>query len=202
MYQPKNVPQKESDWSANDEIYGNYFGVGSTKVYLENMCDFYSRLGKTKFTAIRHSNVYGPHDKFDLDKCHVLPAFVNKIINSTKTLDVWGDGSAKRDIVFIDDLIDMVDKIIEKQDSKYELYNCGAGKAYSIKELANIIMEVNNKNLDIQYDLSKPNIPTVLILDCDKAKHELGWEPTTKVVDGIKRTSEWYKQTYLNKNDN
>lgn len=202
MYQPKDVPQKESDWSASDEIYGNYFGVGSTKVYLEDMCDFYSRLGNTKFTAIRHSNVYGPHDKFDLDKCHVLPAFVNKIINSTKTLDVWGDGSAKRDIVFIDDLVDMVDRIIEKQESKYKLYNCGAGKAYSIKELANIIMEVNGKNLDIEYDLSKPNIPTVLILDCDKAKDELGWEPTTKVVDGIKKTSEWYKQTYLNTNDN
>ena len=63
-------------------------------------------------------------------------------------------------------------------------------------------MEVNNKNLNIEYHLSKPNIPTVVILDCDKAKNELGWEPTTKVKDGIKKTSEWYKQTYLNKNDN
>lgn len=196
MYQPNPLPQKESDWSAADEIYGNYFGVGNMKVFSEQMCDFYSRLGNTKFTAIRHSNVYGPYDKFDLDKCHVLPAFINKIINSDKTLDVWGDGSAKRDIVYIDDLIDMVDKIINKQDTSYELYNCGAGKAYSIKELANVIMNVNNKDLTIEYDTSKPNIPTIVILDCEKANKELNWHPTTKIEDGIQTTSNWYKEKF------
>ena len=196
MYQPNNEPQKESDWSANDEIYGNYFGVGNMKVFSENMCNFYSRLGNTKFTAIRHSNVYGPYDKFDLDKCHVLPAFINKIINSNETLDVWGDGSAKRDIIYIDDLVDMVDKVINKQSTKYKLYNCGAGKAYSIKELANVIMDVNNKQLTIEYDISKPNIPTVVILDCVKANKELDWYPTTKVEDGIQITSNWYKEKF------
>jgi nucleoside-diphosphate-sugar epimerase len=197
MYQPKQVPQKESDWSPSDEIFENYFGVGQTKVYLENMCNFYSKLGKTKFTSIRHSNVYGPYDKYDLDKCHVVPAFVNKIINSKNILDIWGDGSAARDIIYIDDLVNMIDKVIEKQKTKYELYNCGLGKAYPIKDLANIIMGVNNKELELRFDTTKPNIPTIVVLDCQKANNELGWYPTTSVETGMRITSEWYKKNYI-----
>lgn len=198
MYQSKPTPQKESDWSSSDEIYENYFGVGNTKVYLENMCKFYSKLGNTKFTAIRHSNVYGPYDKYDLDKCHVVPAFVNKIINSEHTLDVWGDGRASRDIVYIDDLVDMIDKVIENQKTKYELYNCGSGESFSIRELAETIMDVNNKKLSIVYDSSKPNIPTVVVLDCTKANNELGWFVKTTINEGIMKTSKWYKENYLN----
>lgn len=196
MYQSKDVPQKESDWSADEEIYKNYFGVGNTKVYLEKMCEFYSRLGNTKFTAIRHSNVYGPYDKYDLDKCHVVPAFINKIINAKDTLEVWGDGTAKRDIVYIDDLVDMVDRVIQNQTETYELFNCGAGKAYSIKELANVIMSVNEKTLSLEYNSSKPNIPTVVILDCEKAESKLGWKPTTLIEEGMRKTSSWYKENY------
>jgi len=196
MYQSKDVAQSEADWSAADRIYSNYYGVGNTKVYLENMCDFYSQIGETKFTAIRHSNVFGPYDKYDLDKCHVVPAFINKIINSENTLEVWGTGEAKRDIVYIDDLIDMVEKTIDKQDTKYELFNCGAGRAYSIAELADAIMAVNDKSLTLEYNTSKPNIPTTVILDCTKAEQRLGWKPTTNILQGMKKTSDWYKANY------
>lgn len=199
MYQPRNEPQKESDWSANDEIYKNYFGVGNTKVYLENMCNFYSRLGDTKFTAIRHSNVYGPYDKYDLDKCHVVPAFINKIINSEDILEIWGSGTAKRDIVYIDDLVDMVEKVIDRQEEKYELFNCGAGEAFSINTLANVIMQVNDKELELKYDSTKPDIPTVVVLDCEKAKMKLGWQPKTFIEDGMRKTSDWYKKVIKHK---
>ena len=63
--------QKESDWDQNAPVNYNYYGVGNTKIYIEKMCNFYSNLG-LKTTVIRHSNVYGPNDKFDLDKSHVL----------------------------------------------------------------------------------------------------------------------------------
>jgi|TARA_R110002153_G_scaffold188047_2_gene341030 nucleoside-diphosphate-sugar epimerase len=193
MYQPKSHPQSESDWSPLDEIYPAYFGVGNMKVFCEKMCDFYSRIGETKFTAFRHSNVYGPRDKFDLDKCHVVPAFVNKVINADKVLEIWGKGNASRDIIYIDDLVDFIDKCIQNQESRYELYNCGAGKAYPILELAKTIMILNDKELEFKFDLTKPDIPTTVILNCDKARDELGWEPTTSVIEGLRRTSDWYK---------
>ena len=194
MYQPKDYPQSEESWSPLDEIYPAYFGVGNMKVFCEKMCDFYSRIGETKFTAFRHSNVYGPYDKFDLDKCHVVPAFVNKVINAEESLVIWGKGQASRDIVYIDDLIDFIDKCIQHQESKYELYNCGAGQAYPILQLAKIIMKLNNKDLEFNFDLSKPDIPTTVILDCSKSKNDLGWFPKTSVEDGLKKTCEWYKE--------
>jgi GDP-L-fucose synthase len=192
MYQPKDYPQSETDWSPLDEMYPAYFGVGNMKVFCEKMCDFYSRIGETKFTAFRHSNVYGPYDKFDLDKCHVVPAFVNKVINADKVLEIWGQGRASRDIIYIDDLIAFIDKCIQNQKTKYELYNCGAGQAYPILELAKTIMTLNGKDLEFRFDLTKPDIPTTVILDCNKAKKQLGWEPTIDVEEGLKRTSEWY----------
>ena len=193
MYQPKPHPQSETDWSPLDEIYPAYFGVGNMKVFCEKMCDFYSRIGETKFTAFRHSNVYGPYDKFDLDKCHVVPAFVNKVINADEVLEIWGQGRASRDIIYIDDLIDFIDKCIQNQEAKYELYNCGAGQAYPILDLAKMIMTLNGKDLQFKFDLTKPDIPTTVILNCDKAKSQLGWEPQTSVEEGLSKTSEWYK---------
>ena len=194
MYQPKEHPQSEADWSPLDEIYHAYFGVGNMKVFCEKMCDFYSRIGSTKFTSFRHSNVYGPYDKFDLDKCHVVPAFVNKVTNAEESLEIWGRGQASRDIIYIDDLIDFIDKCISKQESKYELYNCGAGKAYPILDLAKMIMKINNKELEFKFDLSKPDIPTTVILDCEKAKKDLDWEPKISPEEGLRLTCEWYKK--------
>ena len=195
MYQPKEHPQSEADWSPTDEMYNAYFGVGNMKVFTEKMCDFYSRIGSTKFTAFRHSNVYGPYDKFDLDKCHVVPAFVNKVINATDTLEIWGQGKASRDIIYIDDLIDFIDKCIDKQEAMYELYNCGGGAAYPILDLAKTIMKLNEKELKFEFDLTKPDIPTTVILDCSKAKQELGWSPSTNVEEGLRKTCEWYKNS-------
>ena len=193
MYQPKDHPQAAADWSPLDEMYPAYFGVGNMKVFCEKMCDFYSRIGSTKFTAFRHSNVYGPYDKFDLDKCHVVPAFVNKVINADETLEIWGKGRASRDVIFIDDLVDFIDKCIKNQKTKYELYNCGGGQAFPILQLAETIMKLNDKSLKFKFDLTKPDIPTTVILNCDKAKRELGWACKTPIEEGLKRTSEWYK---------
>ena len=174
MYQPKEFPQKESDWNASDEIYPSYFGVGNMKVFNENMCDFYSRLGTTKFTAFRHSNVYGPYDKFDLDKCHVVPAFVKKVSDAVSEFEVWGTGKAKRDVIYISDLINFIDLCIKNQKNAYELFNCGAGEAFPILQLARTVMKLQSKELQLIMDKTKPDIPTTVILDCEKAKKILG----------------------------
>ena len=192
MYQPMDSPQSEDDWNAGEEIYSSYFGVGNMKVFTEKMCDFYSRIGQTKFTAFRHSNVYGPYDKFDLDKCHVVPAFVNKITNAKDTLEIWGSGKAARDVIYIDDLITFIDACIKNQTTSYELFNCGAGEAFSIMDLATTIMEAGDKNLNIEFDTTKPDIPTTVILNCSKAFYELGWQPTVSLREGLAKTHRWY----------
>jgi len=196
MYQSSDKPLSENDFDANQEMLSKYFGVGWTKVYIEKMCEFYSRIGNTKYTVIRHSNIYGPYDKFDLEKSHVFGATMTKVMTASPggEITVWGEGTEARDFLYIDDLVDFVDKAIKKQKSKFGLYTVGLGKAVSVSDLVKKIIEQSGKNLRISYDITKPTIKTSLCLDYSKAKKEFGWEPKVSLEDGIKKTIYWYKK--------
>ena len=199
MYQPNEKPLKETDYSECDEIFHNYFGVGWTKVYIEKMCQFYSRICDTKFTVFRHANIYGPYDKYDLERSHVFGATITKVMQAENgsSITVWGEGKEKRDLLYVEDLIQAVDLAIKKQETKYELVNIGYGKAISISELVQKIIDISGKKLKIKYDKSKPNIPTTLCLDCEKAKQLYGWSVTTSLDEGIKKTIMWYKKNIM-----
>jgi len=200
MYQSSDKALSEKDFDANQELYPNYFGVGWTKVYIEKMCEFYSRIGNTKYTVMRHSNVYGPYDKYDLEKSHVFGATLTKVMTAPEggEVVVWGEGTEERDLLHVDDLVDFVHRAIEKQEEKFALYTVGLGVATSIADLVKKIIAHSKKNLQIRYDTAKPTIKTTLFLDCSKAKEKLGWEPKISLDDGIKKTMEWYTQTYGN----
>ena len=83
--------------------------------------------------------------------------------------------------------------VIEKQSTPYELYNIGSGQAISIKDLVEKIIDVSGKTLLLEHDLSKPSNKTSFCLDCEKAKVELGWEPSVSLEEGIQKTLAWYK---------
>ena len=184
----------EKDFNGNDEIHSKYFGVGNTKVYLEKMCDFYSRLSDLKFTALRHSNIYGPYDKYDLERSHVFGATMTKVVQAEEKIVVWGSGEEKRDFLHVDDLVDFVELALLNQKSNYELFNVGLGKAHSIKDLVKNIVQCSGKDLKIEHDLSKPTIKTSLFLDCSKSKEKLGWRPKVSLEEGIERTLKWHRE--------
>ncbi len=202
MYQPSDNPVRETDFNANDPIYPKYFGVGWTKVYIEKMCEFYSRLGRTRYTVIRHSNIYGPHDKFDLEKSHVFGATVAKVMAAKDGSDiiVWGTGEEERDLLYVSDLMDFIDLAIEKQNSPFELVNVGCGSSVSIRDLVKKIISRSGKDLKIRFDASKPTIKTKLCLDIRKAKDIFGWEPKVSLDDGIKEMMEWYSRNKIREN--
>src|SRR3989338_6039011 len=116
MYRSSDRPVKETDFDANKDIFPKYFGVGWTKVYIEKMCEFYSKIGKTKFTAARHSNIYGPYDKFDLEKSHVFAATMAKVMaaNDGDKITVWGTGEEKRDLLHVSDLLHFVELVLDR----------------------------------------------------------------------------------------
>ncbi len=197
MYQSSDIAVLESDFDANQEMYPSYFGVGWTKVYIEKMCEFYSRLGNTKFTVIRHSNIYGAYDKYDLGRSHGFGATVAKVMSAEDggKVIVWGAGKEERDLLHVSDLVRFVELAIEKQKSKFELYNVGYGSSISVKGLVSKIIAISGKNLKVEYDLSKPSIETKLFLDTSKAKRLLGWSPQVSLDEGIQKTLDWYKET-------
>jgi nucleoside-diphosphate-sugar epimerase len=195
MHQSSEKGLTEEDFDANREIHPRYFGVGWTKVYTEKMCEFYSRIGQTKYTAIRHSNIYGPHDKFDLERSHVFGATIAKVMSAKDgRVVVWGTGEEARDLLYVDDLSDFVDRAVKRQPSAFGLYNCGYGEAVPIKELVQKIVAKSGRALKIEHDLTQPTIKTSLHLDCTKAAKELGWRRTTSMDDGIRKTLEWWKR--------
>lgn len=194
MHQSSDKALTEEDFDANREIHPRYFGVGWTKVYVEKMCEFYSGIGQTKYTAIRHSNIYGPYDKFDLERSHVFGATVTKVMSAQDgKVVLWGTGEEARDLLYVDDLADFVQRAVERQSQPLGLYNCGYGQAIPIKELVRKIVAKSGRALAIEHDLSQPTIKTSLYLDCSKAERDFGWHRRTSIDEGIANTIAWWK---------
>jgi GDP-L-fucose synthase len=194
MYPSSENALKETDFDANQPLHPRYFGVGNTKLYIEKMCEFYANISNTRFTAIRHSNIYGPHDKFDLERSHVFGATITKVMQAKDKIVVWGTGDEERDLLYIDDLVRFVELAIQNQTSPFELYNCGYGQAISIKELVHKIIYHSGKTLQVEHDLSQPTIKTQLFLDCEKAKKLLNWQPEISLDQGIALTLKWWQE--------
>ena len=119
MYNPDRSPVSEEDFNLDEGIYDKYFGVGWTKVYIEKMCEFFAGLGRTKHTVIRHSNTYGPYDKYDLEKSHMFGATITKVMTAEDggEIIVWGDGlGTERDLLYVDDVVDVIHEAVEKQN--------------------------------------------------------------------------------------
>lgn len=201
MYQSSDIPVKETDFDANQEMYPSYFGSGWTKIYNEKMSEFYSRIGQTRYTVIRHSNIYGPYDKFDLERSHVFGATITKVMTSENggKIVVWGGGTEERDLLYISDLVDFVELAIEKQKSQFEIYNVGYGGSISIINLVKKIIVCSGKKITIEFDLSKPHFDTKLCLNTTKVKNSIGWSPKVSLDEGICKTMEWYSKTFNKK---
>lgn len=197
VYPSSDVPIHETALDLNGVIYEKYFGAAWTKLYIEKMCQFYSQLGRTKYTVIRHSNVYGPYDKFDLERSHVFGATVAKVMQAKQNgkIIVWGRGVEKRDLLYIADLVRFVEKAIVQQKNPFDIFNVGCGKLISILDLAEKIIKSSGKDLQVELDSNKPTLNTNVVLDISKAREHLNWHPLVGLEDGIQKTIEWYQSS-------
>jgi nucleoside-diphosphate-sugar epimerase len=197
MYQPRERPWREEEWDSSQEMHLSYFGIGWTKVYVEKMCEFFSRLGVTKHTVIRHTNVFGPHDKFDLERSHVFGATVTKAMTSRDgKLTVWGSGEEARDLLYVDDLVRFVETCLARQREPYEMLHASAGRAVAVKDLVARIVAASGRSLRIEHDPAGPTIRTSFSLDNNRAFDRLGWKPEVSFDDGVRRTVEWWRGAF------
>jgi nucleoside-diphosphate-sugar epimerase len=194
MYQTSDRPVRESDLDLRQPLHPRYFAAGWTKMYVERMCEFYAGLGRTRTAAVRHSNVYGPFDKFDLDKSHMLGATVTKALSAPEggALTVWGTGEEARDLLYVGDLVRCVEMVIERQGAPFALYNVGAGRAVKVREVVERVIAATGRKLRIEHDLSQPTIPVSLALDCTRIADEIGWRPETDLDTGLAQTIAWW----------
>tara|TARA_B110001450_G_C17559553_1_gene456148 strand:+ start:24 stop:479 length:456 start_codon:yes stop_codon:yes gene_type:complete len=144
------------------------------------------------------TNTFGPNDNYHPLNSHFIPSLIRKIHNikltNKKKLLLWGNGKAKREILFVDEIANACVHFM-KIRTKHSLINIGSGKDYSIKKYAEIFLKVllPNKRIKIEYDLSKPNGTRRKVLDISLAR-QYGWSPS---VNFKKQILETYS-SYLN----
>ena len=157
------------------------------------MCQAYRKQYGFNAISLMPTNLYGPNDNYDLDSSHVLPAMIRKFHEAKDKVTLWGDGSAMREFLYVDDLAEAAFKCMVDYDSE-DIINVGTGKDITIKELATTIADVVGFKGEIVWDTSKPNGTPRKVLNVDKIK-SLGWEPKVGLREGIEKTYELYKES-------
>jgi GDP-L-fucose synthase len=143
------------------------------------------------------TNTYGPNDNYDLETSHFFPALISKILNAKnnnkKSIEIWGNGKVKREIMYVDDLADACIHFFNKK-TKHSLINIGSGEEKTIKEYANFIIKELKLNIKIKFDKTKPNGTPRKLLDSSVAK-KYGWSAKTNLKIGLKKVILSYKKS-------
>ena len=158
------------------------------------MCQAYNQQYGTNFICVMPTNIYGPHDNFNLASSHVLPALLRKFIEATinnyPTVTVWGTGQARREFIFVDDIAEALIFMMKNYNSN-EIINIGTGEDISIANLAHLIKSIVGYSGQIIFDSSKPDGMPRKRLDVSRL-HQLGFTHRVSLSDGIKITHDWY----------
>lgn len=158
------------------------------------LCQAYARQYHANFVSAMPTNLYGPHDNFDLETSHVLPALVRKTheakTRNQKNLMVWGTGKPCREFLHVDDLAAGCLLLLKKYDSP-EIINVGCGEDITVRELAELICDVVGFDGELVWDSSKPDGTPRKLLDTTKIR-ALGWQPTISLRKGIEQTYKWF----------
>jgi GDP-L-fucose synthase len=140
-------------------------------------------------------NLYGPGDNFDPRSSHVIPALILKCLDAVDSgadrIEVWGDGSATREFLYVEDAADAMLLASERYNSS-DPVNLGSGEEISIKELAGKIAAAVGFTGRIAWDTSKPNGQPRRKLDTTRAEERFGFRAHTTFDDGLRRTVDWY----------
>jgi GDP-L-fucose synthase len=149
-----------------------------------------------KWISLMPTNLYGPHDNFDLEKSHVLPALIRKFIEATNenqtSITLWGSGNPRREFLHVDDLASAIEISLENYDSDLHL-NVGTGEDLTVKELASLISALTGFKGEILWDTSRSDGTPRKVLDVTRVQ-KLGWTPKISLRDGIQSTIDWYKE--------
>ena len=192
-------PIKE-DYLLNGPLEKTNEAYAVAKIAGIKMCESYNLQFKTNYKCLMPTNTFGPNDNYDALNSHFFPSLIKKIheikIKGKKELTIWGDGSPKREVVYVDDIADACIYFMKKRFKQTTL-NIGTGKDRSIEQYAKIILNLilPNKKIKIKYDKSKPNGTPRKVMDVSLAK-KYGWKSKTDLKDAIKMTY----NDYLSKN--
>jgi len=196
---PKFTPvpfREENLWNGYPEETNAPYGLAKKMLLVQSQA--YRQQYGFNSIFLLPVNLYGPGDNFDPQSSHVIPALIRKFVeakeNGAETVDVWGDGTATREFLYVADAAEAIVRAAEHYNGS-DPVNIGAGFEISIRELAETIARLVNYKGRITWDTSKPNGQPRRSLDVSRAEQLFGFRAATPFDLGLRQTIEWYAQT-------
>lgn len=150
----------------------------------------------SKIVNLMPTNLYGPNDNFSENKSHVIPGLISRMhkakLSQDPVFNIWGTGKPKREFLYVDDLAEAINFVIEN-DVNTKLLNVGSNEEVTIKELSIVIKEALKFEGSLEFDETKPDGNPRKLLDSTKI-FELGWKPLVSLTQGIERTYSWFNE--------
>jgi len=151
------------------------------------LCESYRRQYGANFISVMPTNLYGPNDNYDPQSSHLFASFIRKFTlakrNGDKVIEIWGDGSPKREFLHVDDMADACYFLMQNYDGD-EIFNIGTGTDVSVLELANLMKEITGFDGEFKFDATKPNGTPRKLLDVSKLE-SVGWKSKISLKEGI-----------------
>ena len=192
---PKHAPQPiREDALLTGPLEPTNDAYAIAKIAGIKLCQAYAREYGKNFLSAMPTNLYGPHDNFDLHTSHVLPALIRKVHEAKNSgapeVLVWGTGTPRREFLHADDLADACVFLLKNYDSP-ELINIGSGTDVTIRELAELVCEVLGYDGALAFDPTKPDGTPRKLMDSSRL-FSLGWKPKISLREGIAHAHAWF----------
>jgi GDP-L-fucose synthase len=196
---PRNIktPLKE-EYILQGELEPTNEGYALAKLSILKMCEYISReFSEFQYKTLIPCNLYGRWDKFDEQNSHMIPSVIKKTYDAIKSgtdkIEIWGDGTARREFMYTSDLASAVIKAIQEFDKIPNIMNIGLGFDFSINEYYDAVKDVLGYNGVFIHNLSKPSGMKQKLLDITK-QTEWGWKPSITLQEGIYKTFQFFQE--------
>lgn len=171
-------------------------GYALAKIAVARLCQYVTREQPAlSYKTLIPCNLYGPHDKFDPKHSHLVPAIIHKVhvakTRGQSEVEIWGDGTARREFMFAPDLADAIWRAVETFDSLPDMMNVGVGRDHSVNDYYRIAAQVIGWTGRFVHDTSKPAGMKQKLVSIER-QAAWGWKPATSLEAGIRATYQHY----------
>jgi GDP-L-fucose synthase len=190
-YPDKEHPITEYEYFEG-EPYISYYNYGWMRRYREKLMEHTSHLCDMHIGIARGTAIFGPHDNFDLESCHVVPALIKRHLSGEDPFVVWGSPDVVRDFLYVKDVVNGALLILQEGVSMRP-YNLGYGSTITIGDIVNTILKITGKAPEVRWNKSKPTTIPFRACSTERIETELGFKPKYTFEKGMKETIDWYE---------
>lgn len=196
MYPRDHMDALKEEQVLKGELEPTNEGYAIAKIMAQRLCEYISREDSSfQYKTLIPCNLYGRYDHFDPAQSHLIPAVIKKLhdakIKNEKTVEIWGDGTARREFMYSEDLADCVWECLRRFEEVPALMNVGLGHDYSINDYYSVAAKVMGYQGTFKHDLSKPTGMKRKLVDVSLVT-KFGWKSRYSLEEGLKRSYEYF----------